>query len=45
VPVETDTLANLEGRRELKSDYIHLNTQGYQLLAEAIAALLTQQGT
>ncbi|MBN2515471.1 MAG: arylesterase [Deltaproteobacteria bacterium] len=44
IPIEDKSLAKILSRGNLKSDYIHPNSQGYALLAEAIAKLLQQQG-
>ncbi|MDR3477443.1 MAG: arylesterase [Gammaproteobacteria bacterium] len=43
VPVDEHIIADLEGKNEMKSDYIHFNAEGYRLLAENIAAFLKQQ--
>lgn len=44
VPSDLETLPGILAVNELKSDAIHPNDQGYQRLAEAIAALLKNQG-
>jgi acyl-CoA thioesterase-1 len=44
VPVDNDSLSNLEGKREYKSDYIHLNAAGYKVFAQEIADYLQQHG-
>jgi lysophospholipase L1-like esterase len=44
VPLLEDKLSSLESRNKYKSDSIHLNAQGYRLLAEAIAAILKESG-
>lgn len=42
--VDDSTLPSLLKNPEYKSDYIHLNARGYQLLAETIANLLKASG-
>jgi len=44
IPLEDKSLAKILSRGNLKSDYIHPNSQGYVILAEAIAKLLQKQG-
>lgn len=44
IPVETALLPRLLGSNEYKSDPIHLNAQGYQMLATGIAEQLKQLG-
>ena len=44
VPIADDILADIIGKNALKSDYIHPNTQGYQLLAKGIEILLIASG-
>ncbi|MBT8489930.1 MAG: arylesterase [Deltaproteobacteria bacterium] len=44
VPIDNKSLAKILSRGNLKSDYIHPNSHGYALLAEAIAKLLQKQG-
>lgn len=44
IPVEDNILSDILGKNTLKSDHIHPNTQGYQLFAERIFALLKQSG-
>ena len=44
IPLEDDIVASLVMRPSMKSDYIHFNAQGYQLLAEAIYQKLQQAG-
>jgi acyl-CoA thioesterase-1 len=44
IPVDVTILAGLEGQREYKSDYIHLNGAGYKILAQEIADYLQQHG-
>ena len=39
-----ETLAGLLRRSDYKSDAVHLNSQGYRLLAEAIHELLAERG-
>jgi acyl-CoA thioesterase-1 len=44
IPIENDVLAEILGKNSLKSDHIHPNVQGYQLLAVQIAMLLERSG-
>ncbi len=44
LPIANDILGHIIGNNALKSDHIHPNTQGYQLLAENIDLLLKQSG-
>ncbi|MBE9559746.1 MAG: hypothetical protein IMF15_03095 [Proteobacteria bacterium] len=44
VPIENDALGDILGKNALKSDRIHPNTDGYQVLAESIDFLLQQSG-
>lgn len=44
VPSDLESLPDILSSNELKSDTIHPNDQGYQRLAENIAALLQKQG-
>jgi lysophospholipase L1-like esterase len=44
IPVDLETLPDILGNNDLKSDAIHPNDQGYKILAEHIAALLKQEG-
>lgn len=44
VPIANNILADIIGDNSLKSDHIHPNTQGYQLLAENINLVLKQSG-
>ena len=44
VPISNDILGDIIGNNSLKSDHIHPNTQGYQLLAENIHVVLKQSG-
>ena len=44
IPIENDILSDILGNNSLKSDNIHPNALGYQLLAEQIALLLQQSG-
>lgn len=44
VPIAEDILAEIIRNNSLKSDHIHPNTKGYQLLAENIAQLLDNSG-
>jgi acyl-CoA thioesterase-1 len=44
VSVENNVIADLESRREIKSDNIHFNAEGYNLLAQDILSFLKAQG-
>lgn len=44
VPIANNILGDIIGNNSLKSDHIHPNTQGYQLLAENINIVLKQSG-
>lgn len=44
VPIAKEILADILAKNTLKSDQIHPNTQGYQLLAEELETLLRQSG-
>jgi lysophospholipase L1-like esterase len=44
VPIDNETLADIESDTALKSDPIHPNKVGYKQMAEAIYQLLQQQG-
>jgi len=44
VPYEGDVLKRILTHNSLKADYIHPNAQGYKVMAEAIAALLKENG-
>lgn len=44
IPSDLETLPEIIASNELKSDAVHPNNQGYQRLAENIAALLKKQG-
>jgi acyl-CoA thioesterase-1 len=44
IPIETNTLSDILGDNSLKSDHVHPNSKGYQILAEKIALLLKQTG-
>ncbi len=44
LPISNDILSEIIGNSSLKSDRVHPNTQGYQRLAQDIAALLQRSG-
>lgn len=44
LPIENNILGDILGNNSLKSDHIHPNSKGYQMLAEKIASLLRQAG-
>jgi lysophospholipase L1-like esterase len=44
LPVTENILGEIIGNNSLKSDRVHPNAQGYQLLAQNIAALLSRSG-
>lgn len=44
IPIDNDTMADLQGNASLKSDRVHLNAAGYQQFAEAVSALLSGAG-
>jgi len=44
IPIEQNTLGDIIGDNALKSDHIHPNEKGYQVLAEKVALLLKQTG-
>ncbi|KFI23109.1 arylesterase [Nitrosococcus oceani] len=44
IPIDSETLLNLEKNPAVKSDQIHLNREGYRLLAEAVFRLLRSSG-
>ena len=44
IPIETDVLSDILSKNSLKSDHIHPNSKGYQILAEKIELLLQQSG-
>lgn len=44
VPIDTDTLPAILSDRQLKSDPIHPNDQGYRMLAESVYRLLDDHG-
>ncbi|MEI6709330.1 MAG: hypothetical protein WCK96_19605 [Methylococcales bacterium] len=44
VPIDLKSLPEIISNRELKSDEVHPNAQGYQRLADAIFTLLKNTG-
>jgi len=44
VPIEIDVLSELLSDRSLKSDTIHPNSEGYQMIAEALFQLMKDAG-
>jgi lysophospholipase L1-like esterase len=44
IPIESKTLPRILGKSALKSDHIHPNAAGYQMLAAALADLLKKSG-
>lgn len=44
VPIEGETLADIESDNGLKSDHVHPNGEGYRQLAHAVADLLRRSG-
>ena len=44
IPIDNDTMADLQGNASLKSDRVHLNAAGYQQFAEAVSTLLSNAG-
>jgi len=44
IPLETKALPHILSKRNLKSDYIHPNANGYRQLAEALFKLLKKSG-
>ncbi len=44
LPIADDILADILAKASLKSDHIHPNAMGYQMLAKRIALLLKQSG-
>lgn len=44
IPIDNDTMADLQGNASLKSDRVHLNGEGYRRFAEAVSALLSAAG-
>ena len=44
IPNDSEVLPDILSSRELKSDPVHLNNEGYRRLAEHIAALLKERG-
>lgn len=44
IPINIEVLADILSSSELKSDQVHPNTKGYQMMAEAIYKLLQHSG-
>ncbi len=44
IPIASSLLCDILGNNALKSDHLHLNADGYQILAEKIALLLKNKG-
>jgi len=44
IPISNDILGDIIGNNSLKSDHIHPNNKGYQILAEDITLLLQRYG-
>jgi len=44
LPLEREALVHILGDNALKSDLVHPNAKGYEVLARAVAALLIRQG-
>jgi lysophospholipase L1-like esterase len=44
IPIDLEALPEIISKRELKSDEVHPNAQGYQLLAKAVLKLLQNSG-
>ncbi len=44
IPIAENILSEILAKNTLKSDQIHPNTKGYQLLAERIASILQHSG-
>jgi lysophospholipase L1-like esterase len=44
VPIDLTSLPEIIANRELKSDQVHPNAQGYQRLADAVFTLLKNTG-
>ena len=40
VPIDRGTLSTILGSPSMRSDYVHPNADGYQMLADAVAALI-----
>lgn len=45
IPIEAEIISDIEQKRDLKSDQIHPNAQGYRLIAEKIYQLLQASHT
>ncbi len=44
VPIDVDVLANILSNKSLKSDTVHPNAPGYNIMAEALYSLLSEHG-
>jgi lysophospholipase L1-like esterase len=44
LPIEIDVLVDVKSQHALKSDPIHLNAEGYRIMANQIYQLLQQTG-
>lgn len=44
IPIENDVLGDILGKNTLKSDHIHPNSTGYQVMADRLSQLLHEKG-